>query len=93
MDEQRIPGDGVVTGYGTIDGRWVCVFSQDFTVFGGVARRGHGREDLQGHGPGAEDGVPCIGINDSGGARIQEGVVALVGLRRDLLAQRPGLRA
>ena len=54
MDEQKIPGDGVVTGYGTINGRLVFVFSQDFTVFGGSLSRSACREDLQDHGPGDE---------------------------------------
>ena len=56
MDEQQVPGDGVVTGYGRIDGRLVYVFAQDFTVFGGSLSRGQRAEDLQGHGPGHEDG-------------------------------------
>jgi propionyl-CoA carboxylase beta chain len=79
MEKRRIPTDGVVTGYGTIDGRRVCVFSQDFTVFGGslgevMAEKICKLQDLA-----LKMGVPCIGINDSGGARIQEGVVALSG--------------
>ena len=79
MDKRRIPTDGVVTGYGSIDGRRVCVFSQDFTVFGGslgevMAEKICKLQDLA-----MRMGVPCIGINDSGGARIQEGVVALSG--------------
>ncbi len=79
MDRRRIPTDGVVTGYGTIGGRRVCVFSQDFTVFGGslgevMAEKICKVQDLS-----MKMGVPCIGINDSGGARIQEGVVALSG--------------
>jgi len=79
MEKRRIPTDGVVTGYGTIDGRRVCVFSQDFTVFGGslgevMAEKICKLQDLS-----LKMGVPCIGINDSGGARIQEGVVALSG--------------
>jgi len=79
MEQRRIPTDGVITGYGTIDGRRVCVFSQDFTVFGGslgevMAEKICKLQDLA-----LKMGVPCIGINDSGGARIQEGVVALSG--------------
>ena len=79
MDRQRPVGDAVVTGYGTIDGRQVCVFAQDFTVFGGslgevVAEKICKVMDLA-----LRTGVPCIGINDSGGARIQEGVTALAG--------------
>jgi propionyl-CoA carboxylase beta chain len=79
MDRKKIPGDGVVTGHGTIDGRRVCVYAQDFTVFGGslgevVAEKICKVQDLA-----LRMGVPCIGINDGGGARIQEGVVALNG--------------
>src|SRR6266545_1638753 len=79
MDAKKVPGDGVVTGYGTVGGRRVCVFSQDFTVFGGslgevMAEMICKVQDLS-----VRMGVPCIGINDSGGARIQEGVVALSG--------------
>src|SRR6266511_329084 len=79
MDAKKVPGDGVVTGYGTVGGRRVCVFSQDFTVFGGslgevMAEKICKVQDLS-----VRMGVPCIGINDSGGARIQEGVVALSG--------------
>ena len=74
-----ILGDGVVTGYGTIDGRLVFVFRQDFTVFGGSLVRGVRREDRQGDGPRDEVGAPIIGLNDSGGARIQEGVASLGG--------------
>ena len=64
-----------MTGYGTVFGRPVCVFSQDFTVFGGSLERGVRGEDLQGDGYGPKVGCPVVGINDSGGARIQEGVV------------------
>src|SRR6266545_4094834 len=79
MDAKKVPGDGVVTGYGTVGGRRVCIFSQDFTVFGGslgevMAEKICKVQDLS-----VRMGVPCIGINDSGGARIQEGVVALSG--------------
>jgi propionyl-CoA carboxylase beta chain len=79
MDRKKIPGDGVVTGYGTVGGRRMCVYSQDFTVFGGslgevMAEKICKVQDLS-----VKLGVPCIGINDSGGARIQEGVVALSG--------------
>jgi propionyl-CoA carboxylase beta chain len=67
----------VVTGYGTIDGRQVCVFSQDFTDLRRLARPGVRREDHQGHGLGDQDRLPIIGINEGAGARIQEGVVSL----------------
>ena len=77
MDKRRPYGDAVVTGYGTIDGRTVFVFSQDFTVFGGSLGEVM-MEKMQGHGPRRRGGGPrVIGINDSGGARIQEGVVSL----------------
>ena len=70
-------GDGVITGYGTVDGSPVCVFSQDLTVFGGLPGRGLRREDHQGHGPGHEDRLPDHRHQRGGGARIQEGVVSL----------------
>jgi acetyl-CoA carboxylase carboxyltransferase component len=79
MDKRRIPGDGVVTGYGTIGGRRVCLFSQDFTVFGGSLGEVMAEKICKVMDLSVRMGVPCIGINDSGGARIQEGVVALSG--------------
>ncbi|HWO87810.1 MAG TPA: acyl-CoA carboxylase subunit beta [Gemmatimonadales bacterium] len=79
LDEQRIPGDGVVTGYGTIDGREVCVFSQDFTVFGGSLSEAHAEKICKVMDLALQNGVPVIGLNDSGGARIQEGVASLGG--------------
>ena len=72
-------GDGVVTGYGTIDGRLVYVFSQDFTVFGGSLASGHANKILKIMDLAMKNGAPVIGLNDSGGARIQEGVVSLAG--------------
>src|ERR1700730_16112131 len=75
MDERRIPGDGVVTGYGTIDGRQGCVFSQDFTVFGGSLSGAFAEKVCKVMDLAMKTGCPVIGINDSGGARIQEGVV------------------
>lgn len=77
LDKQRIPGDGVVTGTGTIDGRMVCVFSQDFTVFGGSLSEAHGQKICKVMDLAMKIGCPVIGLNDSGGARIQEGVVSL----------------
>src|SRR5450631_3280227 len=77
MAERKIPGDGVITGYGTIDGRQVCVFSQDFTVFGGSLGEVFGEKIVKIMDLAMKIGCPVIGINDSGGARIQEGVVAL----------------
>src|SRR5258708_7697326 len=70
-------GDGVVTGYGTVDGRPVCVFSQDFTVFGGSLGEVYGEKIVKLMDHALKTGCPLIGINDGGGARIQEGVVAL----------------
>ena len=77
LEEKRPFGDGVVTGYGTIDSRPVCVFSQDFTVFGGSLGEVFGEKIVKVMDLAMKTGVPVIGINDSGGARIQEGVVSL----------------
>ncbi|CAO1652867.1 acyl-CoA carboxylase subunit beta [Parasphingorhabdus sp. NYA22] len=79
MDEQHIPGDGVVTGSGTINGRLVFVFSQDFTVFGGSLSERHAEKICKVLENAMKVGAPVIGINDSGGARIQEGVASLGG--------------
>lgn len=79
MAEKKIPGDGVVTGYGTIDGRQVCVFSQDFTVFGGSLSGAFAEKVCKVMDLATKIGCPVIGLNDSGGARIQEGVVSLAG--------------
>ena len=79
MDQKRIPGDGVVTGYGTIDGRTVFVFSQDFTVFGGSLGEMHANKIVKIMEMAMKVGAPVIGLNDSGGARIQEGVISLGG--------------
>lgn len=79
MDKQHIPGDGVVTGYGTINGRLVYVFSQDFTVFGGSLSETHAEKICKIMDLAMKNGAPVIGLNDSGGARIQEGVVSLGG--------------
>ena len=80
MAEARIPGDGVVTGWGTVNGRTVFVFAKDFTVFGGSLVGGACAEDHQDPGHGAEDArAPIVGLFDAGGARIQEGVAALGG--------------
>ncbi len=79
LEHRRIPGDGVVTGYGTIDGRQVGVFSQDFTVFGGSLGEVFAEKICKVMDMCLRMGVPMIGFNDSGGARIQEGVVALGG--------------
>src|SRR5690349_16089869 len=79
MAEQKIPGDGVVTGYGTINGRLVFVFSQDFTVFGGSLSEPHAEKICKIMDQAMKVGAPVIGLNDSGGARIQEGVASLAG--------------
>ena len=79
MAETNIPGDGVVTGWGTINGRLVYVFSQDFTVFGGSLSETHAQKICKIMDLAVQNGAPVIGLNDSGGARIQEGVAALGG--------------
>lgn len=79
MEQQQFPGDGVVTGYGTVEGRLVYVFSQDFTVFGGSLSETHAEKIVKLMDLALKNGAPVIGLNDSGGARIQEGVVSLGG--------------
>ncbi len=79
MDNQRFLGDGVVTGYGTINGRLVYVFAQDFTVFGGSLSETHAEKICKIMDLAMQNGAPVIGLNDSGGARIQEGVMSLAG--------------
>src|SRR5579875_2390483 len=79
MADRKIPGDGVVTGYGTVDGRQVCIFSQDFTVFGGSLSGAFAQKIVKIMDLAMKTGAPLIGLNDSGGARIQEGVVSLAG--------------
>jgi acetyl-CoA carboxylase carboxyltransferase component len=79
LDKQKIPGDGVVTGYGTIDGRLVYVYAQDFTVFGGSVSHAHAMKICKIMDAAMRNGAPLIGLNDSGGARIQEGVHSLAG--------------
>src|SRR5436190_6275322 len=79
MDKQRIPGDGVVTGYGTVQGRLVYAFAQDFTVFGGSLSETHAAKIVKIMDMAMKNGAPVIGLNDSGGARIQEGVLSLGG--------------
>ena len=90
MADQRIPGDGVVTGLGMINGRQVFVFSQDFTVFGGSLSEAHARKICKVMDQAMRVGAPIIGLNDSGGARIQEGVGSLAGyadvFQRNVLA-------
>jgi propionyl-CoA carboxylase beta chain len=79
MQEEHVPGDGVVTGYGTINGRLVFVYSQDFTVFGGSLSETHAEKICKVMDHAMKAGAPVIGLNDSGGARIQEGVASLGG--------------
>jgi propionyl-CoA carboxylase beta chain len=79
MEKEKYPGDGVVTGYGTINGRLTYVFSQDFTVFGGSLSETHAEKICKVMDLALKNGAPFIGLNDSGGARIQEGVVSLGG--------------
>lgn len=79
MEKMKYPGDGVITGYGTINGRLTYVFSQDFTVFGGSLSETHAEKICKIMDLAMKNGAPFIGLNDSGGARIQEGVVSLGG--------------
>ncbi len=90
MEDQKIPGDGVVTGSGTINGRLIYVFAQDFTVFGGSLSERHAQKICKIMDAAMKVGAPVIGLNDSGGARIQEGVASLGGyaevFQRNVLA-------
>ncbi len=90
MEASRPPGDGVITGWGTVNGRMVYVFSQDFTVFGGSLSETHAQKICQVQDMAMRAGAPIVGINDSGGARIQEGVASLGGyaevFQRNVLA-------
>ncbi len=79
MEGQHVPGDGVVTGYGTVNGRLIFVFSQDFTVFGGSLSESHAKKICKIMEHAMKVGAPVVGLNDSGGARIQEGVDSLAG--------------
>ncbi|MDB4922681.1 acyl-CoA carboxylase subunit beta [Mucilaginibacter sp.] len=79
MEKEKYPGDGVITGYGTVNGRLVYVFSQDFTVFGGSLSETHAEKICKVMDLAMKNGAPFVGLNDSGGARIQEGVVSLGG--------------
>lgn len=77
LEKKRIAGDGVVVGHGTVDGRQICIYSQDFTVFGGSLGEVHGQKITKVMDLALRTGVPLVGISDGGGARIQEGVAAL----------------
>lgn len=79
MQDQKIPGDGIITGYGRIDGRQVFIFAQDFTVFGGSLSETNAAKVCKIMDLAMQNGCPVIGLNDSGGARIQEGVASLAG--------------
>ena len=79
LEKNKIPGDGVVTGFGRIHGRLIYVFSQDFTVFGGSLSEAHAAKICRVMDLAMQNGAPIIGLNDSGGARIQEGVISLAG--------------
>ena len=79
MEKKKMPGDGVVTGWGTINGRKTFVFAQDFTVFGGSLSETHAKKINKVQEMAMRNGAPIIGLQDSGGARIQEGVAALAG--------------
>jgi propionyl-CoA carboxylase beta chain len=79
MDRQKVPGDGVVSGFGRVDGRPVCVFAQDFTVFGGSLSETNAQKICKVMDLAMRMGAPVVGLNDSGGARIQEGVASLGG--------------
>lgn len=79
MQKDVYLGDGVITGYGTVNGRMVYVYSQDFTVFGGSLSETHAAKIVRIMDMAMKNGVPIVGLNDSGGARIQEGVVSLGG--------------
>src|SRR5579859_1040507 len=90
IDREKVPGDGVVTGHGTVNGRLIFVFSQDFTVFGGSLSESHAEKICKIMDQAMKVGAPVIGLNDSGCARIQEGVASLAGyaevFQRNVLA-------
>lgn len=83
IEKTKYLGDGIVTGYGTIDGRLVYIFAQDFTVFGGALSEALAMKICKVMDQAMKMGAPVIGLNDSGGARIQEGVNCLGRIRRD----------
>ena len=92
MEKKKMPGDGVVTGWGTINGRKTFVFAQDFTVFGGSLSETHAKKINKVQEMAMRNGAPIIGLQDSGGARIQEGVAALAGYTGCLLYTSPSPR-
>ena len=85
LDKQKFLGDGVVTGFGKVEGRLVYAFSQDFTVLGGSLAEAHAEKICKIMDLAMKNGAPVIGLNDSGGARIQEGVVSLGGYALSLI--------
>ena len=89
MDQRETPADGVITGFGTVDGRTVYAFSQDFTVMGGSLGEMHAQKIVKVQQMAMKAGCPIVGIQDSGGARIQEHIDASERLRPDLLSQHP----
>ena len=91
--KQKFAGDGVVTGYGMIGKRLVYVFAQDFTVFGGALSETHAKKICKVMDMAMQMGAPIIGLNDSGGARIQEGVRSFGRICRDIPAQFYGIRS
>src|SRR5258708_19221692 len=92
MEEQKTYGDGFVTGYGRIEGRLVFVFAQDFTVFGGSLSGANAGKIVKIMDMAMKVGAPVIGLNDSGGARIQEGVMSLAGLCDIFFCHSPATR-
>src|SRR6201986_1112963 len=92
-EKNRIPGDGVVTGWGTINGRMVYVYAKDFTVLGGSTSEAHAGKICKIMDMAMQNGAPVIGLFDSGGARIQEGGAALAGFREIFQRDGPASRA
>ena len=92
LEKNKIPGDGVVTGYGRVHGRLIYVFSQDFTVLGGSLSETHAAKICRVMDLAMKNGAPIIGLNDSGGARIQEGVVSLAGYADIFLQKHKSVR-
>src|SRR5256886_8989744 len=92
LADQKVLGDGVVTGWGRVEGRLVYVFSQDFTVFGGSLSEAHAEKICKVMELAVQNGAPVVGLNDSGGARIQEGVASPRGYARIFLRNTPSPR-
>ena len=92
MEKSHVLGDGMIAGFGKINGRRVCMYASDFTVLGGSFGEVAGQKVLKIMDLAMQAGVPVIGLNDGGGARIQEGVYSLCGFRRAFLPQHAGQR-